>query len=212
MTNIRKPLLIAVVAGITALLAIQYVRLLQPAQAREVQAACNGLHPAPENPAFRCPTSDNPNQLCSFPTAAKDFTAQDYKGQPVSLSHYRGKVVIVNFWASWCKVCASEKPGLEALQREYANTDLVVLALASDQEWSNVRAALPKGTPLKVLLDPPPDEDSNLGTIAKAWGLTAVPESFIVDRNGIVRHYMINKRDWNSDVAKTCLRSLLDEG
>lgn len=212
MTNTRRLVFIALAASVTALLAVQYVRLLQPAQAREVRAACNGLRPAPQNPQFHCPTPDDPKALCPFPTPAKEFTAPNYKGEPVTLSQYRGKVVLVNFWASWCKVCASEKPSLEALQNDFSSDEFIVLALASDTEWSKVRAALPKGTPLHVLLDPPPDEDSNLGQIAKAWGLTAVPESFIVDKNGIVRHYLINKRDWDSDIAKTCVRSILDEG
>jgi hypothetical protein len=60
------------------------------------------------------------------------------------------------------------------------------------------------------MLDPPP-RNENLGAVAQAWGLTAVPESFLVDRNGIVRHYFINKRDWSSDVAETCVQALLDE-
>lgn len=212
MKKIRKPLFMALAVAVTGILGVQYVRLLQPAQAREIKAACNGLRPAPQNPAFRCPTQKNPKQLCAFPTAAKEFSAQDHKGQAVALSQYRGKVVVVNFWASWCGVCASEKPGLEQLQRDFSSDDLAVLALASDHDWGKVRAALPRGTPLRILLDPPPDEDSNLGAIAKAWGLTAVPESFIVDRKGVIRHYMINKRDWDSDVAKTCVRSILDEG
>jgi peroxiredoxin len=201
------PVAVALAIG---LLAIQYVRLLQPAQAREIAAACNGLRPAADNPSFLCPTEANPRQRCAFPTAAKEFAVQDHTGKSVSLSHYRGKVALVNFWASWCDVCKSEKAGLDALQRKFSEQGLVVLALASDRDWQPVRDALPAGSPLNVLLDPPVGSD-NLGAVAKSWGLTAVPESFLVDRNGIIRHYFINRRDWNSDVAHTCIRALLDE-
>lgn len=209
--RILNKFVLVVAVLITVLLVAQFVRLLKPAQARAIEAACNGLRPAPTNPQFACPTSANPQQLCTFPTAAKEFTVQDYKGRSVSLSDYRGKVVLLNFWASWCDVCKSEKTGLHDLQRELGDDGLVVLALASDQQWEPVRKALPGGSPLSVMLDPPASPEDNLGTIARAWGLTAVPESFLIDRNGIVRHYFINRRDWHSDVARTCIQALLDE-
>jgi peroxiredoxin len=205
-----KLVLIAAIS-VTALLVGTFVWLLRPAQAREIEAACNGMRPAPSNPQYLCPTADRPDQPCQFPTAAKDFTARDYKGRQVSLSDYRGKVVLLNFWASWCDVCKSEKNGLHEVQRELGGDGLTVVSLASDQEWGPVRKALPAGSPLSVMLDPPASTDDNLGTIARAWGLTAVPESFLIDRTGRVRHYFINRRDWNSDVARTCIRALLDE-
>ncbi len=208
---VRRLAILLAVGAAVGILAVQYVRLLQPAQAREIQAACNGLRPSPKNPMFLCPTKGNPKQLCAFPTAAKEFEVQDHTGKAVSLSDYRGKVVLVNFWASWCDVCRSEKPGLNALQQRYADQGLTVLALASDADWEPVRKALPEGSPLTVLLDPPAASGDNLGAVARAWGLTAVPESFLVDKNGIIRHYFINRRDWESDVAQTCVQALLDE-
>ena len=211
MKQIAQKSLPVVAVCVALLVAVQFVRLLEPAQAREVRAACNGLAPAPTNPAFRCPTKQDPDALCQFPTVAKDFTVQDHTGAEVSLSDYRGQVVLVNFWASWCNVCKSEKPGLEAMQNEFGDEDFAVLALASDSSWTAVKGALPEGTPLKVLLDPPAREDDNLGVVARAWGLKAVPESFLVDRNGVIRHYFINKRTWNGGVAQTCVRALLDE-
>jgi peroxiredoxin len=172
--------------------------MLGSAQAREVEAACEGLRHTPKSPTFDAP----------FPTAAKDFTAQGWDGKPVRLSDYRGKVVLVNFWASWCKTCAAEKPSLNQLQADLADDNVVVLALASDKEWGPVRAKLSAGSPLTVLLDPPTGEDETFGSVAKAYGITAVPETFVVDKEGRVRYYIVNKRDWTSGIAHTCIEAL----
>ncbi len=293
--RIRNQLILLVVAGLGALLFVQYLRILKPAQARAVRAACNGMRPSPTNPVFGSMKQG---------VAATDFTLEDTSGKQVSLSQFRGKVVVVNFWASWCAVCRSEKPSLENFKEDYASDDLVVLAIASDRDWAPVRRAMmgfevataeevlrrpetygirnPKNlsaqgqqvvvsridrgraaangglrrldrimtlngqaieTPealdqalraaangmtiqvnrsgvvktvtltnsekLHVLIDPP-DDDGNLGAIAKGYGITAVPESFVVDRSGTIEHYFINKRNWGGDVAATCMQSLID--
>jgi hypothetical protein len=73
------------------------------------------------------------------------------------------------------------------------------------------RRALPAGTPFHVFLDQPPSEDTQIGAIAAAWGIKAVPETFIIDKMGRIRYYFDNSRDWNLSVARTCLRSIMDE-
>jgi peroxiredoxin len=197
---IRQIVAMVVVSGVCLLLAIRYAKLIEPAAAREVEAACKGLRASPDNPVF----GDMPSQ------APVDFAAQDHTGKTVRLSDYRGKIVFVNFWATWCGVCKSEKPGLEEMALEMESDDFVILTLASDPNWDVVRQYFPNGSALKVLLDPPAGDD-NLGVIAKSYGITAVPESFVIDRQGRIRYYFINKRDWHSDVARTCLRSLIEE-
>lgn len=206
MRDLRKYLVLVTAGAVTLLIGVQFVRLLEPAQARSVEAACKGLKPAPSNPAY----GKLPDESGEYPKAI-DFQAQNHEGEMVSLSDFRGKVVVVNFWASWCTVCKSEKPGLEALQRKFDREDLVVLALASDNDWQKVRASFgADGTPLTVLLDPP-EGGGNLGKVAATYGMKAVPETFVVDRDGFLRHYFINKRDWDSSVAETCLRDLIHE-
>lgn len=201
MTSIKKPVLLLAATGITAVISIGYFRLLKPAQAREIQAACRGMKPAPSNGA-----------LGRLPAAAPDFAAQDHTGAIVHLSDLRGKVVLVRFWGSWCETCKSEQPSLEALADDWADDDddLVVLSVASDESWDAVRTKLANGSHTRVLIDPP-DGDEAVGPIGRAYGVQKVPESFVVDRNGIVRYYFVNKRDWRGSVARTCLRSILDE-
>jgi peroxiredoxin len=188
------------VVGFAALVVVgMFVWMVPPAAAREARAACTGIRPTATNPS-----------LGSLPTAAPDFTVTTHDGKQVKLSDYRGKVVLLNFWASWCGVCKSEKPSLEEMTRHMVGDQFAVLTLASDKEWKLVREALPNGAPFEVFLDPPAGDD-NLGQIATAWGIKAVPESFVIDRTGRIRHYFVNKRDWDSGVAETCLQSIIDE-
>ncbi len=198
MISTKKLLAIVVVTGLCGLLAVQYLRLIQPAAAREVVAACRGLQPTPENPA-----------IGSLPAVAPDFEVYDHNGNKVHLSDFRGKVVFLNFWASWCTVCKAEKPSMETMAKKLQDDDFVVLAIASDPDFSDVRKDFPNGSPLNILIDPP-QEGENLGPVAQSYGIKAVPESFVIDKMGRIQHYFVNKRDWNSGVAQTCLRSLKD--
>lgn len=233
---------VLIAGGAVALLGLAmlgaFLWMVPNAAAREEKAACRGLKgDLPLAPAL-CN-----GQPCTLPAPAPDFTALDHQGKPVRLSDFRGKVVLLNFWASWCGVCKTEKPGLKAMADELAGRDdFVVISLASDHNWSDVllalvdglapgyelpraekgaeipmtaaldayRQALPSGVPFKVFIDPPAG-DGNIGAIAKAWGIKAVPESALIDREGNLRAYFVNKRDWSTQVAQTCLRSVLDD-
>ena len=103
----------------------------------------------------------------------------------------------------------TEKPSLTAMTNELGD-QLSVVTLASDRGWDDVKKALPKGAPYQVLLDPPAD-DGNIGAIASSWGIKAVPETFLIDKQGRVRMYLVNKRDWDAPITKTCLQALVDE-
>lgn len=221
------------VALIGVVVAGLFLWMVPNAAARELQAACRGMRTETQlNPAL-CPNGAS----CTLPLAAPDFVATDLTGKEVKLSDFRGKVVLINFWASWCGLCKTEKPALNAMATEMASDDFVVLALASDHTRTDAlralldtfapnalqgekhtdeeiaaayRQAMPNGTPFKVLLDPP-NGDENIGKIAASWGIKAVPESALIDRKGNIRAYFGNKRDWQSNVAQTCLRSVIDE-
>jgi len=207
-----------------------FLWMVPNAAAREEKAACAGI-------GVTGPTLCN-GEPCQLPMAAPDFTAYDNNNNPVKLSQFRGKAVLVNFWASWCGVCKTEKPRLAAMAEEMVDDDFQVVALASDRQWNDVlvalveglaprtklpdgdipmaqaldiyKRALPSGVPFKVFLDPP-SGDGNIGAIAASWGIKAVPESALIDKNGMIRAYFVNKRDWESPVAETCLRSVIDE-
>jgi thiol-disulfide isomerase/thioredoxin len=218
-----------------------FLWMINPAADREVRAACTGLNSAPPN-AGLCPAGQ---ESCSFPVVAPDFTVFANDGKPVKLSSFRGKVVLLNFWASWCGVCKMEKPAIQKMAAELGSDQFAVVTLASDRDWASVLVAivkalapampltdkagqplgdtptlqaaldvygraLPSGVPFDVYLDPP-EGDGNIGKVAASWGIKAVPESFLVDRAGNIRAYFVNKRDWTSGIAETCIQSVIDE-
>jgi thiol-disulfide isomerase/thioredoxin len=244
-----------VAAGGVALLAV-FLWMVPNAADRERNAACAGLRPASAAEMQKEHPSLCNNGNCKYPLPAPDFTALDHNNKPVKLSTFRGKVVLLNFWASWCGVCKTEKPQLGAMAEDLVSGDFETVALASDRNWRDVLVAvvdalapktiipgpdgksapadqvfeeygkakvevplplaldaykrgMPDGLPFQVLLDPPAGDD-NIGKIAASWGIHAVPESALIDREGNIVAYFINKRDWQSPVAETCLRSVID--
>ena len=233
---------VIIAGGAVALIAIgvlaAFLWMVPTAAARESVQACRGMRGFERlNPAL-CPAG----VPCDLPVPAPDFTAVDHQGKPVKLSDFRGKVVLVNFWASWCGVCKTEKPSLAGMSEDLASGDFEVISLASDKTWgaalvasiaalnpnarlpspdddgnynmqevlATYKKALPNGVPFKVYLDPPEGDDT-IGKIAASWGIKAVPESALIDRKGNIRAYFVNKRDWETPVAQTCLRSVIDE-
>lgn len=134
---------------------------------------------------------------------APDFVLEDLEGRTWRLSDQRGKVVFLNFWATWCPPCREEMPDMEALHREMAllGQPFQMLAVLSNDDPAN--AALLANS-LKLTF---PILNDGQGTAGLAYGLTGVPETFIIDAEGIVRERFIGARAWNSPEAKGMLNS-----
>jgi cytochrome c biogenesis protein CcmG, thiol:disulfide interchange protein DsbE len=133
-------------------------------------------------------------------TPAPNFTIQD-GAQTVSLDQYRGKVVVLNFWASWCTYCLAEWPSLEQLQQQIPNS--VVLAVAFDSDPADYQQYVTANRlhNMTVVLDR--TDKSNL-----AFGTTRPPESYIIDRKGFIRRKFIGAQDWSTPEIQDYLRSL----
>lgn len=116
---------------------------------------------------------------------APEFTLTGLGNRPVSLSQYKGKVVFLDFWASWCPPCKEELPELNSFLKRYGSEDVVGIAVNIDKNGSNATdflSSLPALSPnLIVLLDP----DSKVISSYKA---RAMPTSYIIDREGVIRH------------------------
>ncbi|MBI2874253.1 MAG: TlpA family protein disulfide reductase [Firmicutes bacterium] len=111
---------------------------------------------------------------------APDFTLPDLEGTPVSLGDYRGRVVLVNFWTTWCPPCKEEMPILQQLHREM-NGRMKILAVDRAEPVEAVRRFVDKyGITFTVLLDRRDD-------LARRYQLTGIPESFFIDADGIIR-------------------------
>ena len=156
----RKPLLdakqiaaLGAVVVASALLVGYFVWMVQPAAAREATAACTGLKANPHN-----------EKLGAIPRQAPDFTVTGIDGRPVKLSSFKGKVVMVHFWASWCGACEQEKPSLMRMANDLVGKDFEIVSLASDINWNAVRRAVPHGAPFRIYLDSP-DEDGSIGPL-----------------------------------------------
>jgi len=120
---------------------------------------------------------------------APDFTVQD-SDRKITLSELRGKVVVLNFWATWCPPCVEELPSLVNLQQKMRNKGITVLAVSVDQDESLYRRFVQ-------------DHNVNLLTVRDAnqksnnlYGTFKFPETYIIDRNGVMRRKFIGPVDW----------------
>jgi thiol-disulfide isomerase/thioredoxin len=136
--------------------------------------------------ATGCDRGAHPSQIGR---QAPAITLED-AGHAVSLDQFRGKVVVLNFWASWCPPCLEEFPSLAQLQQQMPG--IVVLAISFDQDPAAYRQyVLDNHLGVRTLLDT--SQRSNL-----AFGTTRPPETFILDRSGVVRRKFIGAQDWVS--------------
>ncbi len=138
---------------------------------------------------------------------APDFSLTDLQGRKVRLSSLSGKVVFLNFWATWCAPCAREMPDLHAIGKELKGKPFVMLAVSVDAEGkSAIDPFLSKlfGSQLpdfEVLLDPKKE-------IASRYGTFKFPETYIIDREGKVRNKVVGVREWRDDLILSYLTLL----
>jgi peroxiredoxin len=138
------------------------------------------------------------------PQVAPDFALPDLEGQAVRLSAYRGHVVLVNLWATWCPPCRDEMPSMERLYQRLKDKGFVLLAVSEDEGAAAAVKAFVQQmrVTFPVLLDP----DGDVGRKYEVWGF---PESFLVDRDGRVVERVIGPRDWSSAEQIARIEALL---
>jgi peroxiredoxin len=186
----------ALLAGI---LIAMFVRALPDAMARARDgehvgraAECEALQPTPGN-----------QTLGRLPVPAPDFALKDWQGHEVRLSSLRGQVVLVNFWATWCNTCVVEMASMERLVEKERGKNFRLLAVSVDDDWAAIRKFFAKGTPLDVLLDSSRD-------VPKRYGTEQFPESFLVDKDGTIRYFIVSNRDWSAPAVSACIDAMLD--
>jgi thiol-disulfide isomerase/thioredoxin len=134
---------------------------------------------------------------------AADFSLRDLDGREVALRDFRGRLVLVNFWATWCPPCREEIPAMQTLARDLGPQGLVVLAVNFEEEPEAVRAfARDTGMRLPVLLD-------RDGGVGRQYRVTGLPTSVFVDRRGALAGTVLGFRDWAGPGAQAYLRELL---
>ncbi|MGH8739208.1 MAG: TlpA family protein disulfide reductase [Burkholderiales bacterium] len=124
-------------------------------------------------------------------------------GRIYRLEAYRGKVVLLNFWASWCEPCREEMPSIERLRRSLQGDPFVVLAVNVGEGARAARRFADAVQLSSVLLL---DRD---GTTARAWGARALPSTFIVGPDGTIRYRYVGALDWSSPAVREAITGLM---
>jgi cytochrome c biogenesis protein CcmG, thiol:disulfide interchange protein DsbE len=135
-----------------------------------------------------------------------DFhVTNDRTSRPASLADYRGKVMLLNIWATWCDPCRLEMPSMEKLSQQFAGTDFRVVAVSVDKDGPDVvmKFVDALGLHFDILHDPS-------GTIQKTLQTTGVPESFVIDRDGVIIKKVIGAEQWDAPVNVALIKRLLD--
>jgi peroxiredoxin len=133
-----------------------------------------------------CDRGDHPARIGR---PAPQFTLAD-GGQTVSLAQFRGRTVVLNFWATWCLPCVEELPSLLVLQHRLPQ--ITVLAISQDEDPAAYRAfLLDNHVDFLTLRDPS-------ARIPRLYGTVKLPETYIIDRNGILRRKFVSAQNWTS--------------
>jgi peroxiredoxin len=136
---------------------------------------------------------------------APDFTLRSMDGQNLRLGEQRGRVVMVNFWATWCGPCRQELPHLNRLYEKYRASGFVLFGVNVDEDTRNAAAVASKmGLKFPML----PDADKR---VSKQYDLSAMPSTVLIDRDGKVRHVHRGYRDGFETMYDQQIRALLKE-
>ncbi len=145
--------------------------------------------------------------LSGYPSGMKppDFSARTAEGQTVSLAGVRGKVVLLNFWATWCGECRPDMPLFEQLHRDYATQGLTVLGINVREGSLAIQSyAKELGLTFPLVLDPK-------GEVYASYGVIGIPTTFLIGRDGRPVALAIGPRDWASAPARGIIQALLAE-
>lgn len=130
----------------------------------------------------------------------------DLSGRTVDLRDYRGKVVVVNFWATWCEPCREEMPSLQRLRARMSGKPLEVLTVNYGEWPQRIEPYMKKEKiELTVLLDTQKEA-------ARDWNAGGLPITFLVDAKGDVRYWVFGERDWSQGEPLRLVESLVEEG
>jgi peroxiredoxin len=132
------------------------------------------------------------------------FVLPTLEGRALNSGSLRGKVVLVNFWATWCGPCKEEMPGLERLQRRFQGEAFELLAVTTDQQEEAIRRfAQQLELTFPILIDEGQD-------VSSAFGVRGLPTTILIDKQGHVTGRAVGPRAWDSPAAVTLLKSLLE--
>jgi peroxiredoxin len=136
-----------------------------------------------------------------------DFTLDDVNGNAISLENLRGKVVMINFWATWCPPCVEELPAMQNLKESWSDRPFEILAINMGESASVIRsfmARLGLDITFPLLVDPQT-------VVAKQYQVTSLPATLLVDRKGMFAFGGVGARDWNSAAVRDEILPLFEQ-
>jgi len=144
-------------------------------------------------------SSADPGVAAQERDVAPDFTLSDASGNPVTLSDFRGKVVLLNFWATWCPPCKVETPWFIELQQTYGDQHFVVLAVSVDEDgWESVKPYIDEnGINYRVMI--------GNATMAAMYGVKSLPTTLIIDKSGRIAstHFgLVSKSEYSAGIER----------
>jgi peroxiredoxin len=143
---------------------------------------------------------------------APNFSAATLVASPreKSLADYRGNVVMINIWATWCQPCVVEMPSIEQLHQSYAPKGLKIIAVSVDDPGTDeqIRQFVKRlGLTFEILHD----QGGQAGDVSRLYNADRYPETVIIGRDGIIRKKFSGATDWNSPVNRALIERLLEE-
>jgi cytochrome c biogenesis protein CcmG/thiol:disulfide interchange protein DsbE len=135
--------------------------------------------------------------------SAPDFSVTADNGRTVSLNSFGGKVLVLNFWATWCATCMEELPSLDQFQRDFAGSGVVVLGVSVDKDEKAYKRFLSRVN-VAFLTTRDPDNKINAD-----YGTFKFPETYIINRDGKVLSKIISSTNWTDDKMMNYVKSLL---
>jgi thiol-disulfide isomerase/thioredoxin len=134
-----------------------------------------------------------------------DFTLKTIDGRDITLSQLKGKVVFLNFLATWCPPCREEMPSMEILYQRYKDRGLEFVAIDIQERADQVREFLGTSYNFPVVLD-------SSGRVSSNYGVRSVPATIIIDRDGKAIAAAVGARNWNTQAIFSAFEGLLNHG
>jgi thiol-disulfide isomerase/thioredoxin len=145
-------------------------------------------------------------RLLSSKVSPRDFSLSLLEGETKSLSSFKGKVVFLNFWATWCGPCRVEMPSMESVYKKFNDKGLEILAVNCSEDQATVRSFMKnEGFTFPALLDLD-------GRVSLNYGVQSIPTTFLIDRDGMIVLRLVGSIDWDTPKIYAALESLLSNG
>ena len=141
----------------------------------------------------------------TFPSQTPALILRSIDGKQVNLGNLQGKIVMLNFWATWCGPCKEEMPALDRLQKHYSTDQFVILAVTADSQLKAIQAFWDiLGLSLRVLLD-------EAQTLSQQLMIRGLPTTIIIGKDGILLGRAMGPREWDSQEAISLIHNLIKQ-